>query len=340
MYFSFYGFVFFINIIFTFAIFTPTGRYFHSSVLVDRKLYFSGGIEFPSINSNKFFYLDVSKPFNITDDVSIPWVDLTSTSSPSKYQDTACIGGNNHDQIFVLGGLPYNQSFVIQFDSSKQLWINITSTVNVPTNRYDISCTNFNNGLIAIFSGYSSSSTIANDLWILNTLALSWSLSNGTNAPLSRFGYCAITLPNDNILYIGGSSPANLSVYMPMNNLPLYNTKSDAWTNMSISGPTPPVRRYFSAVLSMFANLTSSSRIFILDVSRKDYYKWITEFTPNTTISNNANPTSNINPANTISSSTNTVVSDFKNLGLIIGATIGGVIFLIFLVASCIVTIK
>ncbi|CAG8853324.1 3200_t:CDS:2, partial [Gigaspora margarita] len=87
-----------------------------------------------------------------------------------------------------------NGPFISQFDTSKQRWINITSV-----NREDISCTNFNNGLVAIFSG------------------MSRSLSNAANAPLFRFGYCAITLPDENILYIGGASFVNSS-FMPIDN--------------------------------------------------------------------------------------------------------------------------
>ncbi|RIB23253.1 hypothetical protein C2G38_884796 [Gigaspora rosea] len=279
----------------------------------------------------------------------MPWIDLTYTDGSSKPYATACIGGKNNDMIFIFGGVPTYPSFVNQFDTSKQQWINITSVGNVPTKRYYISCANFDNGSIAIFSGTPSSGTMTNDLWIFNTLTLTWSLSNATNAPLPMSGYCAVTLPDGNILYIGGASVINSTLaYMPMNNLPLYNTKSDTWTNMSISGPTPAPRLHFSAVLTSdgriiifggygnltalgdlwildttlfqwqwssgnisnpivnltlhghtatladnymflsfgqkgsFDNFSFSSRIFMLDVNRKDSYKWVTEFTPNT----------------------------------------------------------
>ncbi|RIB23249.1 hypothetical protein C2G38_884558 [Gigaspora rosea] len=222
---------------------------------------------------NEFIYLDVSKPFTTTDNVSMPWIDLTYTGGPTKLYATARIGGKNNDMIFIFGDYPpsVNQSFVNQFDTSKQQWINITSVGNVPTNRYYISCANFDNGSIAIFSCTPSS----NDLWVFNTLTLTWSLSNATNAPLPMYGYCAVTLPDGNILYIGGFSynPAN---FMPMNNLPLYNTKYDTWTNLNISGPTPTPRESFSAVLTsdgriiIFggnSNLTVLGDLWILDIT-------------------------------------------------------------------------
>ncbi|CAG8779929.1 4857_t:CDS:2, partial [Gigaspora margarita] len=353
-------------------------RWAYSSVLFDKKLYFSSGYK---VNSpyreitNEFIYLDVSKPFSITDNVSIPWFDLTYTGGPQKIESTACIGGQNNDFIFVFGGSPSGQSFinVNQFDTSKNQWSNITFTGSAPTDRYSISCAKLNNGLIAIFSGDNDVLTIKNELWIFNTLILTWSIGNATNAPPTRRDYCAITLPNENILYIGGFSPDNSSfVFMPMNRLSLYNTKSDTWTNMSISDPTPSARSSFSAVLTpngriiifggsdgttVFGDLwildTSvyqwskgnilnpiagltldnhvatlvddymfiafgryavnnySSKIYMLNVSQKDSYSWVTEFIPTTTVPNNT--------TTTIPSNTATTVSSNKKIGEIVG---------------------
>ncbi|RIB29119.1 hypothetical protein C2G38_2027987 [Gigaspora rosea] len=297
--FNFYIYTLFLNFTLIFAAFIPNGRFFHSSVLIDNKLYFSGG--FKQINysyitvTNEFFYLDVSKPFTTTDNDSIPWVDLTYTGGPLKAGTTACIGGKNNDMIFIFGGIRTNQPFVNQFDTNKQQWINITSVGNVPTNRYEISCANFDNGLIAIFSGFFNTTYSINDLWIFNTLTLTWSFSNATNAPFPMSGYCAVTLPDGNILYIGGHS-FNLSNFIPMNNLPLYNTTSNTWTSKIILGPLPSPRNYFSAVLSV-SNISDSSKIFMLDISRKYSYKWATEFAANrtniTTTTTTNSPTTN-----------------------------------------------
>ncbi|CAG8640932.1 42726_t:CDS:2 [Gigaspora margarita] len=169
--------------------------------------------------TNEVFYLDVSKQFSTTDNASIPWVDLTYTGGPFKGEATACSGGKNNDIIFILGGYySYydNQFDVNQFDTSTQQWIK--KQPGTPTYRQDISCAKFSSGLIAIFSGLSVDGI--NDLWIFDTLALSWSLINAVNAPPQRFGYCAITLPDENILYIGGVSgvySSSISSYTPMN---------------------------------------------------------------------------------------------------------------------------
>ncbi|CAG8550108.1 22617_t:CDS:2 [Cetraspora pellucida] len=263
----------------------------HSSVLIDSKLYFSGGYINNGNNvTNEFFYLDVSKPFKTTEDILIPWVDLTYTGGPQKAYVTACIGGKNNDMIFIFGNKPNNnQSFVNQFDTNKQQWINITSSGSVPTDRDEISCAKFNNGLIAIFSGYNYTPiAITNELWIFNTLTSTWNLSNAINAPSSRRGYCAITLPDDNILYIGG---VNLTASMPMDNLPLYNTKTNTWTIMNTYGPIPPSRRHFSAVL------TPDGRIIIFGGSQSFTYGdlWILDIiTYQWSVGNILNPIANL----------------------------------------------
>ncbi|CAG8533923.1 21239_t:CDS:2 [Gigaspora margarita] len=156
---------------------------------------------------NEFFYLDVSKPFSTTDNVSILWIDLTYTGGPFKGEATACSGRKNNNIIFILGGYSDNKSFINQFDTSIQQWVNIESG----------------------------------------------SLINAANAPSQQFGYCAITLPDENILYIGSANfndLSNASSYNPMDILPLYNTKSHMWTNTSISGQIPPIRTFFSAILT------------------------------------------------------------------------------------------
>ncbi|KAF0561680.1 galactose oxidase [Gigaspora margarita] len=409
---NFYIFTLLLNFTFTFAAFIPNVRVSHSSVLIDDKLYFSGGIKFHNdydydIFTNEFFYLNVSKPFTTTDNDSIQWADLTYTDGPMTDSATACIGGKNNDMIFIFGGitpLGVSQAFVNQFDTNKQQWINITSVDSTPTNRSLISCANFDNGLIAIFGGISNTSNVTNDLWIFNTLTLTWSLRNTTNAPLPMFGYCAVALPDGNILYLGGINytPSTALYAIPMNNLPLYNTKFDPWTNMSISGPTPSGRRSFSAVLTSdgriiifggsnaagtvlgdlwilditmfqwligkilnpivnltlkdhtatlvnnymfvsfgrFGNYSESSRIFMLDVSQKDFYKWVTEFTPNTTTTTTFTATTIPTTTTTVTTNSNNTSSDSKNTSIIIGAIIGSIISLIIFVIASILTLK
>ncbi|CAG8451379.1 21078_t:CDS:2 [Cetraspora pellucida] len=226
----------------------------HSSVLIDEKIYFSGGITDQS--TNEFFYLDVSKPFNTSDNnTSMPWFDLTDINSPKTLKGSACSGGENNGLLFVFGGYIYGSDNISshQYDISKKVWTDIKSG---PINRYGISCAKFNDSLIAIFGGaaINGSDNLFNDLWTFDISTSLWNLKNAQNPPSPRVGYCAVTLPDQSILYIGGQTS---DLFAPMDTLPLYNTKSDTWINMAVSGPAPPGRRDFSAVL------TNDNRIII-----------------------------------------------------------------------------
>ncbi|RIB29730.1 hypothetical protein C2G38_968747 [Gigaspora rosea] len=350
MYFNLYIFALLLNFIFTFANFAPPGRCGHNAVLVDKKLYFHSGFNGDNGGFNllkDFFNLDVSQNFTTK---TLPWNDLTFTGVPPKPFASACGGGNNNDLIFIFEGLsaPFNNiSFTSQFDISNQRWTNVISPGNGPVKvEGTTSCAKFNNGSIAIIAG-SINVNPANDLWIFDTLKLTWSLNNEPNTPPRVYTYHAITLPDQTILYIGGCN----DYIMPMDRLFLYDTASNTWKSLTTTGPTPPDRRYSSAVLTsdkriiVFGgvnenddafgdlwildiernpyqwsarnisnpngltlclhtatlvddymivafgtnNINYSSTIYMLDVSQRDSYKWVTEFIPRTTNTTNFN---------------------------------------------------
>ncbi|RIB08473.1 hypothetical protein C2G38_2045134 [Gigaspora rosea] len=194
-----------------------------------------------------FFYLDVSKQFNTT---ALPWNNLNKFLPNDGV--SACSGGNNND-IFLFSGLIVTEFtvFTVKYDINNQKWTdNIT---NGPSPRSYISCAKFNNQLIAIFAGLADGRNNPNDLWIFDSLALTWSLSNAPNPPQPIWSYCAITLPDQTILYMGGTAYENVTteILMPLNSIPLYDSASDMWKTLETSGPTPPSRKAFSAVLSM-----------------------------------------------------------------------------------------
>ncbi|CAG8777307.1 10220_t:CDS:2, partial [Gigaspora margarita] len=316
----------------------------HTSVLVDKKLYFSGG---DNLNGslNDFFYLDVSQQFNIT---SLPWNDITFTGDLRSSGASAC-SGRNINYLFIFGGRINSKKFVLKYDINNQTWTYVISGRKRPTNRIYISCSKFNNRSIAIFGGYNieEEEVITNDLWIFDSLELTWNLSNASNAlnaPPAIWSYCAITLLDETILYIGRmfyDINNDADIPMPLNSLPLYDSTSDTWKSLDTSGPTPPSRRAFSAVLTsdnriiIFGGLdvgfstlgdlwildiatkqwsagnisnpnglaisshtatlvdnymivafgsynitNESSTLYMLDVSRRDFYTWVTEFIP------------------------------------------------------------
>ncbi|KAF0400042.1 galactose oxidase [Gigaspora margarita] len=356
LYFSFYILVFLLN--FTSA-FIPVGRESHSSVLIDRKLYFIGGFRVYDSDGNRienttneFFYLDVSKQFTLNDSSTIPWNDLTNTGGP-KLALTAVCSGEFNDMIYVFGGknneIVLEGITVYQYNLIKKQWINNIKAKRIdPSNRSYNSCAKFNGSMIIMSGQYIHNDDVLNDAWLFNTVKSSWRLSqNRENVNLIRFGYQAISFIDAGtiILYIGGSNTTDPYTYVPMDQLLLYNTNTDEWTTVKTSGTTPPGRIDFSAVLTtdrrviifggsdntthfgdlwilnietfqwsignitnpisdlqvsshtatlidnymlvafgQFSNFSTgylSSKIFLLDVSQNDSYKWVNEFIPN-----------------------------------------------------------
>src|ERR1043165_8953752 len=80
---------------------TPGGRYAHSSVLVENKIYFFGGEKNDTSSSNEAFYLDVSRPFNIA---SPPLYDLPVMPIKSAWGTASLSYANNEQSIYLFGG--------------------------------------------------------------------------------------------------------------------------------------------------------------------------------------------------------------------------------------------
>ncbi|CAG8719917.1 26935_t:CDS:10, partial [Gigaspora margarita] len=283
-------------------------------VFNDFKTLLSGGQNKSQQFLNDFFYLDVFQNFAIT---ALPWNDLSFTGASKTAKASACSRNNN--DLFIFGGIIQNNLFA---------WANTTTGGNEPSKIKTISCTKFNNGSIAIFDKKSK-------FWIFNSLELTWSLSNASNAPKHKLAYCTIIPPDETILCIRRNVDKN-------------NTFKSVLMNKNTTGPTPPNRIFFSTVLTsnkhiiIFGgvnedcevfrdlwildietyqwstrnisnpnNLTlcghtvtlvdnymivafgvydrefnESSSIYMLDVSQKDFYKWVTEFIPTLPLNN------------------------------------------------------
>src|SRR5688572_10675815 len=111
----------------------PIGRYAHSSVLVDKRIYFFGG-EYKNVIStmDQMLYLDVSKPFNIENPpfeespVPIPFGSSFATTLLSFQQNI----------IYLFGGSMLN------VNTSEDIFKSILHSYNLENNVWDIPKTN------------------------------------------------------------------------------------------------------------------------------------------------------------------------------------------------------
>ncbi|CAI2191165.1 9876_t:CDS:2, partial [Funneliformis geosporum] len=169
------------------------GRFGHSTVLVDNKLYFFGGSLGPC--TNDVFYLDLSQQFNAENP---PWTDLTSNSGIG----FKIMRNQNNEDSFI--------SLVYEFNLKSGQWIIPVIKGNVPARRREFQAVADDLGSIYVFGGGADKSIgsnitqIFNDMAILNTVNLTWSYGPIVNAPTPRVDYTATLLSDGVIVYIGG----------------------------------------------------------------------------------------------------------------------------------------
>ncbi|CAG8581175.1 8230_t:CDS:2 [Dentiscutata erythropus] len=225
----------------------------YTANLIGERIYF-----LESDNFTKFFYLDVSYSF---DTISSPFTYLP-TKLPNESLSITSIGGLNSTKIFIFGGNDsYSSVYAIDtnsFDGSNNYSsvyaVNTTISGNFPELRRIGTSSVVNSlGQIFIFGGYrikNNVSTWYNDMIVLNTIGLSWTIY--TNAPSSRSGHTATLLDDRRILYIGGFD-SNFS-YVPMDQISTFDTITSDWDLLTADGSVPSIRSEHSAVLVSKSN--------------------------------------------------------------------------------------
>nr|CAG8502770.1 12688_t:CDS:2 [Entrophospora candida] len=225
--------------------YVPSARHGHTAVLVDNKIYFQGGSGATTPVIDNFFYLDVSNTFDIK---LLPWTDLSYKVSSARITGASCVNEIKNDSIFFIGG----GGPVQKFDLATQSWSNPLISGNEPLNITGINCV-VSKDAIYIFGG-----NTLNNLYILNTSTLTWTVSTATNAPTARFRYSVTLLPNGDALYIGGMTPDR--TLLPIADIPTYNVNSDSWRTITTSGQVPATRAGHTATF-----ISKYDQILIID---------------------------------------------------------------------------
>ncbi|GBB84241.1 hypothetical protein RclHR1_10870002 [Rhizophagus clarus] len=230
----------------------PDLRNAHTATLIDNKLYILGGIGSDNIPPYPtFFYLDVS---DSSDTNGLEWHDLTNIISiPPNMYVAAIKGGANNKTLFLYGGEALNDqslsNLVFTYDTQYNTRMTPIITGTPPIGKISITPVIDYNGLIYLFGGYSTDSIYTNDMFILDSINLSWKNASSINAPIPRASYGAVFLPNKNIIYIGGYNE-NVGVFS-LNEVYIYNTLNSTWTTQTTYGSIPSARYSISSVLSL-----------------------------------------------------------------------------------------
>ncbi|RGB28506.1 hypothetical protein C1646_767726 [Rhizophagus diaphanus] len=236
---SIFFFVFFSQLIIT-SPYTLVGRVGHTASYMDNKIYFLGGkTENYTKGTNDFFYLDVSKPFNL--DSTLPIVDLSNDTRQidSHFNGISTICGPSKDTIFLIFGI-FKGRLSYSFIIDDQVWHQRLLEPNVQWS--SVVC-NKNGSYIYL---YGSNDVNKYTMSIMDTTSWDHSVPSDLNIPNSLAR--AILLPDGRIAYIGERKDI-LSVNN-FRNIHIYDTNGGAWENMNTGGIEPSSRTSHTTVLT------------------------------------------------------------------------------------------
>ncbi|CAG8664219.1 5446_t:CDS:2 [Funneliformis caledonium] len=247
--------------------FKPLKRYAHTATLIDNKLYILGGRVTTTTNNEnigrQFFYLDVSVSFNTK---NLIWHDLTDINIiPAHRAASSARGGVYNDTLFLYGGGndKVDLELVYTFDTKSNSWSIPKLAGNEDTFKIKFNLRGIvdYNGNMYLFGGnYRDRITFYNDMLILDTINLNLKVGSSVDAPTPRNLYGATFVPNNFIIYFGGSMNNTNNAY-PLKEVYLYDTINDNWSIkaslidgfylVTTLGTIPSDRNAFSTVLGL-----------------------------------------------------------------------------------------
>ncbi|CAB5202921.1 uncharacterized protein OCT59_030105 [Rhizophagus irregularis] len=281
----------------------PKVRLLHSSILVDKKLYIFGGFRdnpfsdtiestYNQSPDDRFFYLDVSKPFYTS---KLPWtadnknLPLNNFSSVLSGGVAASYGGNNNVTIYFINN-EHDKTLppVLTFNTSDYSWNNLFQpniTGDIPIGRNQMKPITDRNGKIYLLAGFSFT-TLQNvkrngGMFIFDTINLSCVLDYDIFTSMLRVEYSATLLPNGKIVYMGGKGSDGTLITDGFRVVYLYNTNNSNWERQSTAGSIPNGDNGISSVLGLdgFRIIVfgggdiDNKMLYVLDTTNSNWYE-------------------------------------------------------------------
>ncbi|CAB4396561.1 unnamed protein product [Rhizophagus irregularis] len=269
--------------------FKPNVIYRHTATFVDNKLYILGGKDVSNGTLVKrFFYLDVSVLY---DTQRLSWQDLSNINIIPLHTDaTSAKGGVNNDTLYLYRGASSDKTMalVYTFDPNRTSWNPQKITM---IRKWDLTGVVDSNGKFYLWGGVNDNVAVANDMLILDTTNLNLSEGSLVNALTPRFHYGATLLPNNKIIYMGGTNDINFGKTLnltkgalALNEVYIYDTVNDNWDTKITMGNIPSKRVGFFTILGLdgqriiiyggyFNNPEySNTTLYVLDLSNYNWY--------------------------------------------------------------------
>ncbi|CAB5368688.1 unnamed protein product [Rhizophagus irregularis] len=224
-----------------------------------------------------FFYLDVSASFNTQE---LLWHNLSNINTvPSHDFAVSVKGGPKNNTLFLYGATKGYELATYMFTPQSNIWgvpITLFST-NHFTRQYSTSTIDYN-GKMYLWGGQPSI-LFSNEIYILDTINLIWGSGNLVGAPAPRVDCRTVFLPNNKIVYIGGSNSSNYN--FQLDQVYLYDTIQDNWSVQNTSGDIPTTRIGFSSILGLDGQriiifggnkIDSTDALYVLNTTNFEWY--------------------------------------------------------------------
>jgi hypothetical protein len=270
----------------------PNLRKLFSAVLIEKKLYIYGGFmdkedaKAQSTPDDRFFYLDVSIPFNTS---NLPWraipdnvknLPLGILSSEATGGVAASIGGVKNDSIFFFNNEKSN-SPILSYNSPNNVWNTQNLSGVIPVGRNQMRVITDNKGKVYLLTGFDftvQGVNRTNGLFVCDTINLNCAIKN---APLRRLGYSVTLLPNGNLVYMGGGERNYAPASDGFKRIFLYDTINDKWDSKITTGNVPPGDVGITTVLGLSGdkiilfggnNGKNNNHLYVLDTTNYEWY--------------------------------------------------------------------
>jgi hypothetical protein len=281
---------------------SPSVRLLHSAIHVDKKLYIFSGFnnlgKIPPLNripNDKFFYLDLSKPFDTS---SLPWTAIPNNQNnlPLNYFSSvpsggvsASYGGVNNDTIYFINNeKDKNLPPVLTFNTNDNSWHSQTQQTILgdrPICRNQMKPITDYNGKIHLLTGFTFTTVQGvtrnqGGMIVFDTVNLSCIVKD---AIISRLEYSATLLPNGIIVYMGGVEADGRPNTDNFRVVYLYNTTDGSWKAQPTFGDKIPSGDHgVSSVLALdgyriiiFGGILNNDQflLFVLDTRSFTWYE-------------------------------------------------------------------
>jgi N-acetylneuraminic acid mutarotase len=222
-------------------------------------LMFGGENATNSYTNNLYQLTQSSDTFN--------WQILQQNNAPPGTLYAQAVVTNNNNNMYLLGGMTNTTNNQIvplqnyQFSFSTNTWtpsssnnVTLSNTTQLPYNRKLFSATYDNQNKIYIYGGALNETAIFSDFYSLDITTQQYTALPTPQIP--RYGHTASLLSNGKLVVIGGIAQTNQngaisSILAPMNQIYVFDTKTNTWNSQAASGAVlPSTRTSHTAVVS------------------------------------------------------------------------------------------